>query len=83
MAGCSYEVIQYGIFTYGTLAALAAVCIENLTNAQKLSNNDFTELWNLAEQLEAVSIYREPETNCETMGDIAANWTCILKVDGF
>ena len=37
-------------------AAVAAACIENLTNGPKLSNNDSIGLPNFAGQLEAVSM---------------------------
>ena len=38
---------------YGQPAAVATACIENLTNGQRLANNDFTGLRNFAEQLES------------------------------
>ena len=56
VAGCSYEAIMEILHEcYGNPAAVAAACIENLTNGPKLSNNDYTGLRNFAEQLEAAA----------------------------
>ena len=54
VAGCSYEAIMEILHErYVNPAAVAAACIENLTNGAKLSNSDYTGLRNLAEQPEA------------------------------
>ena len=56
IAGCSYEAVMEILHErYGNLAAVAAACIENLTNGPKLSNSGYSGLRNLAEQLEAAS----------------------------
>ena len=56
VAGCSYEAIMEILHErYGNPAAVAAACIEDLTNGPKLSNSDYTGLRNLAEQLEAAA----------------------------
>ena len=56
VARCSYEAIMEILHgRYGNPAAVAAACIESLTNSPKLSNSDYTGLRNLAEQLEAAA----------------------------
>ena len=56
VAGCSYKAIMEILHErYGNPAAVAAVCIKNLINGPKLSNNDYTGLRNFAEQLEAAA----------------------------
>ena len=56
VAGCSYETIMEILHErYGNPAAVAAACIESLTNGPKLSNSDYTGLRNLSEQLEAAA----------------------------
>ena len=56
VTACSYEAIMEILHEhYGNPAAVAAACIEKLTNGPKLSNSDYTGLQNLAEQLEAAA----------------------------
>jgi len=56
VARCSYEAIMEILHEhYGSLAAVAAACLENLTNGPKLSNNDYSGLQNLATQLKAAA----------------------------
>ena len=56
VAGCSYEAIMEILHErYRNPAAVAATCIESLTNGPKLFNSDYTGLRNLPEQLEAAT----------------------------
>ena len=56
VTGCSYEAITEILHErHGNPPAVAAACIENLTNGPKLSNSDYTGLQNTAEQLEAAA----------------------------
>ena len=56
VSGCSYDsflrILQE---RYGQPAAVAAACIESVTEGPNLQNNDYTGLRNFAEQLEAAS----------------------------
>ena len=83
VAGCSYEAIMEILHErYGNPAAVAAACIENLTNGPKLSNNDYTGLRNLAEQLELAAKklfarearsehHGKPETDRQTIAKLS------------
>ena len=56
---------------YGQPAAVGAACIESLTKGPKLLNNDYTGLFNFAEQLEAAS--KKPSWHYELEANTMAN----------
>ena len=56
VAICSYDAVLNILHDrYCQPAAVTTACIENLTNGQRLANNEFTRLPHFAEKLESAS----------------------------
>ena len=73
VAGCSDDAVLNILHDrYGQPTTVATACIENLTNGQRLANNDFTGLQNFAEQLESASkkLSGESEQEASTMTNL-------------